>query len=137
MRLSGRCLCEAVGFECSGPPLIVRACWCRTCQYLASGNASISAIFKESDLTVNGPLRSYESRADSGNHVIRSFCEVCGTPMLCTARESPGFVVVRAGAFNDREQLTPTVTIWTDSAPSWGCVNEEIEQYPKAGRAVG
>lgn len=134
---SGGCLCGAVRLECAGAPLIVRQCWCRTCQYLAAGNASVNAIFRDSDLTISGPLRQYESLADSGNHIIRSFCERCGTPLLCSARESPGFVVVRVGAFDDTEPFKPTLTIWARSAPSWACHDPAIECLAQAAQPVG
>lgn len=37
----GGCLCGAIPFTVVGPLLAVRACWCRVCQFMAAGNASI------------------------------------------------------------------------------------------------
>ncbi|MDF2810020.1 MAG: hypothetical protein K0S56_1051 [Microvirga sp.] len=117
---SGGCLCGAVRFSSSRPPLIGRACWCRVCQYLASGNASISIIAESAAMSVAGELAAYESRADSGNVIRRSFCPTCGTPLFCEAVGESEYKVVRVGALDDTELGRPQSIIWAGSAPSWG-----------------
>ena len=50
-RITGRCFCGAIRFSFDQPPVAVRACWCRDCQYLSAGNASVNAVFKSDGLT--------------------------------------------------------------------------------------
>jgi hypothetical protein len=121
--ITGRCLCGAVRFQAEGPPVAARACWCRDCQYLSSGNASINAIFETVGFTVTGQVNEYTSAADSGRLIRRRFCPTCGTPLFSDQVGLPEYVVVRAGALDDPEAGRPASTIWTGSAPRWGYVD--------------
>ena len=117
----GRCLCAAIQFEMAGPPLLKRACWCRTCQHLSCGNASINLVFDSATLCIEGAEpASHVSSADSGQLIRRRFCAICGTQLFSEALSQPGYVVVRAGALDDRSQAGPDSVIWTASAPPWG-----------------
>ena len=124
--VTGGCRCGAIRFHFDHPPVAVRACWCRDCQYLSSGNASVSAIFRTAGLTLTGTPAAYESAADSGNTMRRRFCGNCGTPLFSEASDTPDFMVVRAGALDDPALAPPTSTIWTASAPPWGLIDPAL-----------
>jgi hypothetical protein len=123
---TGRCFCGAVRFQFDQPPILARACWCRDCQYLASGNASINVFFRAESFRLTGEVSEYVSTADSGNAMRRRFCPRCGTPLFSEALSRPGLVVVRAGALDDPEIGRPASVIWTASAPSWGFVDRDL-----------
>jgi hypothetical protein len=72
MAITGRCFCGAVTFTCDEPPVMTRTCWCRDCRYLASGNATVNAVFKAEGVKVTGQVSEYRSTADSGNVMRRS-----------------------------------------------------------------
>src|SRR5271166_6099264 len=102
MTISGGCLCGAVRFEIEADaPLGVRQCWCRVCQYLGAGSATVNAIFPKEALTVSGPLAEYLSQADSGSTMRRRFCPECGTALFSESERRPHLVVVRVGALED------------------------------------
>lgn len=117
--VTGRCLCGAVRFESDAEPIARRACWCRDCQYLASGNASATAIFRTEGFRSTGAVSEYVSTADSGTVMRRGFCPACGTPLFSRAESRPGLVVVRLGALDEAARFGPESTIWTASAPGW------------------
>jgi hypothetical protein len=123
-RVTGRCLCGGVTFESDAAPIAVRACWCRDCQYLAAGNATVNAIFRAEGFRTTGPVREYASTADSGNGMRRGFCPDCGTPLFSRASDRPHLVVVRVGALDDAARYAPQGTIWTRSAPDWAHIPE-------------
>ena len=125
-RITGRCFCGAVRFRSDKPPVAARACWCRDCQYLSSGNASINVIFATSSFQISGPVSEYLSTADSGHVMRRRFCPICGTPLFSDDLGLPAFVVVRAGALDDPEIGRPASTIWTASAPSWAFIDPTL-----------
>lgn len=124
--VTGRCFCGAVQFKFDEPPLALRACWCRDCQYLATGNASVNAIFKADSLKVTGEVRDYVSLADSGNTMRRQFCPKCGTSLFGHSSRRSDIMVVRVGTLDDREIGGPQSFIWTKSAPSWGHVDPNL-----------
>jgi hypothetical protein len=127
--IAGGCLCGAVRYVARGEPLVVRACWCRVCQYFAAGNATINLAFARDALTVTGELRDYPSTAESGNHMHRRFCPTCGVPVLSEAEERPHLVIVRAGTLDDPEAAVPQALIWTASAPKWARLDPGLPQF--------
>lgn len=122
-------MCGAVRFRFEQPPVATRACWCRDCQYLSSGNASINAIFKTAGFSLVGEVSEYVSAADSGNIMRRRFCPECGTPLFSEASDRPDLMVVRVGTLDDREASRPTATIWTASAPDWAVPDPDLPSH--------
>jgi hypothetical protein len=127
--ISGGCLCGAVRYATEAEPIITRLCWCRVCQYFATGNAAVSTCFPSEGLSVTGELRDFVSTADSGNRMHRRFCPVCGTHMFSEAESRPHLVFVRVGTFDDPDRAQPAATIWTASAPRWACIDESLPKW--------
>jgi hypothetical protein len=44
MTLSGGCLCRAVRYTVAADAVATRVCWCRDCQYLAAGSATVNNV---------------------------------------------------------------------------------------------
>ncbi len=130
MASTGGCLCKAVRFSISGPPLAARVCWCRLCQYLGAGSGMVSVCFPADGLDVQGTAAWFSSDADSGNIMQRGFCPICGTPLFSKAEVRPHLVFVRAGALDDSGLLAPQMTIWTAAAPHWAVFDPALPQYP-------
>jgi hypothetical protein len=118
--VTGRCFCKRVRFQADHPPVAVRACWCRDCQYLSAGNASVNAILRTEGFACTGDLGEYVSQSDSGNRMRRRFCRNCGTPLFSESASRPHLIIVRVGALDDPEIARPTGVIWSASAPDWG-----------------
>jgi hypothetical protein len=121
--ITGGCLCRAVRYRISAEPIIARMCWCRDCQYFATGNASVNVCFSSKAIVVEGALTDYRSVADSGNVMHRRFCPRCGTQMFSEAESRPHLIFVRAGTLDDSIHVKPAMSIWTSSAPAWACID--------------
>jgi hypothetical protein len=128
-KIEGGCLCGAVRYSASAEPLVVRACWCRVCQYFAAGNATINLAFPSEAVTIRGELRDYPSAADSGHRMHRRFCPACGVHVTSEAEERPHLVIVRAGTLDDPALAAPRGVIWTKSAPSWARIDPELPRF--------
>ena len=129
MEHTGGCLCGKVRFRITAAPIATRVCWCRVCQYLAAGNATVNVVFPSDAITIEGTLTDYQSNADSGNRMHRRFCPECGTPVFSEAESRPHLIIVRNGTLDDTELLAPSGTIWTDSAPEWAWIDESLPQH--------
>lgn len=130
MTYTGGCLCRQFRFEIAAPPMAMRLCWCRDCQFFAAGNATINMVFPSHALKIlSGELHDYVSVADSGNRMHRRFCPTCGTPVFSAAESRPHLLIVRNGALDDTELLKPSATIWTESAPAWACIDETLPMH--------
>jgi hypothetical protein len=137
MVVTGGCLCKAVRYEIAAEPIAARTCWCRLCQYIGAGSATVNAAFQKSAITISGEVRDYRSVADSGSVMHRSFCPTCGTHLFSEAEPRPHLIFVRAGTLDDPEIARPLAPLWAAEAPSWACFDESIPriegQPPPAG----
>jgi len=112
-------------------PIITRTCWCRLCQYIGAGSATVNACFPTVAVAIEGELRDYRSVADSGNVMHRRFCPHCGTHLFSEAEARPHLIFIRVGTLDDPEIVRPAVTIWTSEAPTWACFDERIPQVER------
>ncbi|MBL4863425.1 MAG: GFA family protein [Rhodobiaceae bacterium] len=127
--IEGGCLCGSVRYKSSAAPIVMRACWCRLCQYIAAGSATINLAFQSDAVTVTGELRDYASTADSGHRMHRQFCPACGTHMFSEADERPHLIIVRGGTLDDPDIVKLDATIWSAEAPCWAHLDPDIETY--------
>jgi hypothetical protein len=132
MPITGQCRCGAVKFESAEAPVTARMCWCTDCQKWSCGNASVNAVFKKEGVAVHGETRVFESAADSGNIMQRTFCPACGTPMFSESSGRPHLIVARVGALDDPSLIKPEAIIWTSSAPDWAVFDPDLPKFEKA-----
>ena len=124
--ITGGCLCGAVRYRASAPPIVTRVCWCRLCQYLGAGSGTVNVGFSSDSVTITGRLADHVSTADSGTVLHRGFCSICGTPVTSQAETRRHQIFLRAGTLDDPEAARPAMTIWTSAAPSWACISADM-----------
>ena len=129
---TGQCLCGQVRFVIDSEPQGARMCWCRDCQRIASGSATVNVLFAEEAVSYEGEMTTLRLIADSGNTVERGFCPKCGAQMYSKTLEPAGLPMrVRAGTLDDPELMAPTAIIWASSAPTWAPLDPALPQHPK------
>jgi hypothetical protein len=129
MDITGGCLCKKVRYHISAQPIAMRLCWCRLCQYIAAGNATVNVVFPNDAVSIEGTLTDYRSVADSGNAMHRRFCPACGTHVFSASDARPHLVIVRNGTLDDTDLMRPGATIWTDSAPEWAWIDDSLPMH--------
>ncbi len=122
----GRCLCGAVSFSVAADPVALRTCWCRQCQYIGAGSATVNAVFPSEALEVEGETTAIQGMADSGSAMTRRFCPKCGTHLFSQASTRRHQVVIRVGALDEPERFAPQATIWAGAAPPWAAIDEAL-----------
>ena len=129
---TGQCLCGQVRFAIDAEPEGALMCWCRDCQRIASGSATVNVLSPEEAVRYDGEMTTLRLIADSGNTVERGFCPRCGAQMYSKTVEPAGLPMrVRAGTLDDPELMAPTAIIWTASAPSWAPLDPGLPHHPK------
>lgn len=132
MAHTGGCFCRQIRYSTDADPAGARTCWCRDCQYIASGSATNNVLFAEDAVSFTGDISEIEKIADSGNVIRRGFCSKCGTHLYSRTVEPKGAPIrIRAGTLDDPELISPKDVIWTSSAPSWAVIDENLPHYPK------
>ncbi len=132
MTHTGHCLCGQVRFTAEAEPVGARICWCRDCQYIASGSGTVNVLFPEEAVRYEGEVGTFRMTADNGNTVERGFCTGCGAQMYSRTVEPKGLPMrIRAGTLDDPELMAPTAIIWTESAPSWATLDPGLPHFPK------
>jgi len=132
MAHTGHCLCGVVRYTIEAEPLGARTCWCRDCQYIASGSGTNNVLFPEEAVLIEGELGTFRMTADSGNTVERGFCSSCGAQIYSRTVEPKGQPMrIRAGTLDDPELMAPQAVIWTDSAPRWAVLDSNLPHHSK------
>ena len=122
----GGCHCGAVRYVCSEKPTTVVNCHCDDCQQIAGSAFITGVLVPEGSVTVNGELKSYKVKADSGNGVTRNFCPICGTRILVELEGGIG-VGVSYTTLDDNSWLEPAIEFYASKAQPWInlCSNSE------------
>ena len=132
MTITGRCFCGQASLATENAPIGARMCWCRDCQRLASGSATVNVLFPDSSVRFSGTIATIVGTADSGNTVERGFCSSCGSQLYSRTIEPAGAPIrIRAGTLDDPELMAPQAIIWADSAPSWAMLDPALPHHPK------
>lgn len=127
---TGQCLCGQVSFTIDAEPLGARMCWCRDCQRIASGSATINVVFPEDAVRYAGEMSKFRMIADSGNEVERGFCTSCGAQMYSRTIQPGGLPIrVRAGTLDNPDLIAPTAILWAGSAPAWTELDPNLPQH--------
>ena len=113
----GGCHCGAVRYVCSEEPTTVVNCHCGDCQQIAGSAFITGVLVPEGQVTVNGELKSYKVKADSGNGVTRNFCPICGTRIMVEL--DGGVVGVSYTTLDDSSWLEPAIEFYTSKAQPW------------------
>ena len=63
MEITGGCPCGAVRYRINGALITTRVCWCRLCQHIGAGSATVNACFPRDAITIEVELGDYRSIA--------------------------------------------------------------------------
>jgi len=130
---NGGCLCGQVRLQIVGVPGVVLECHCKDCQKSTGGGAVLAALCSRDAVELlQGELAGYSVVGDSGGEVRRCFCSTCGTPVYSELAKYPDHLVLKSGIWDIDPGLRPNMAIWTDSAPAWHHVPDDIPSSPRA-----
>jgi len=131
-KIEGGCLCGQVRYEINNEPLFTSICHCKNCQKQCGTAFSILIGVEKKQLNIKGKLKIFNDRGDSGNKVLRKFCENCGSPIISEVALAPNLYFIKAGTLDNSKNLSPTKEIYTNNRLN--CLNmiNDADQYKLA-----
>jgi hypothetical protein len=129
--VEGGCICGAVRYRVTAPPLGVYNCHCKDCQRSAGSAFSASMIVRRADFTVTaGETLIFDKRADSGRIVRQHSCPTCHTRLFNEPATSADTIILRPGTLDDSSWAVPAGNIWTESRAPWVEIDWSLPHFP-------
>ena len=117
--MAGGCLCGAVRFEVSEPPVSAGYCHCTRCQRRTGTAASASARIVPGSLRVVAGEELVRCWDPGDGGFLKCFCSVCGSGLWSRHPDDPSRLSVRMGAFDDDPGVRPSDRQFVAYAASW------------------
>jgi hypothetical protein len=131
MKIEGGCLCGKVRYAADAEPAFVAVCHCKNCQK-ASGTAfGVVLAAPNPALSMQGILKTFDDKGDSGKTLYRRFCPECGSSVITDVEAMPDLAIVIAGSLDDPSWVKPTMEIYCDSAQPWVELSGERQRFRK------
>ncbi len=121
MNIEGGCHCGRIKYHAVADPEKVEICHCTDCQTL-SGSAYRTVVPVDADSfeLLCGEPKLYAKTAEDGSQRLQAFCPECGSPLYSSPPEGErGYLGIRVGTANQRDQLIPKNRYWMRSAQAW------------------
>jgi hypothetical protein len=128
-KIEGGCFCGAIRYRATAEPTGRTLCHCESCRR-ASGAPSVAwAIFPADAFAI---VAGTPRERRSSEHVTRSFCGDCGTPLVYRSDRRPDVVDVQTATLDDPNAFPPEREIWTGEKLVWDVVNPALPQYARS-----
>ena len=128
---TGSCLCGVVRYRIDAPIDELTHCHCKMCRKAhGAAFASYGNVRREHHRFVQGQalVRTYQSSAQ----VTRTFCSVCGSPLLWHSEGAHAdWVAVPLGTLDTPYDTPPQKHIYVDSKAPWVVIGDGYPQEPQ------
>ena len=128
--VEGGCVCGALSYRLSGPPLYVMACHCLTCQCLSGSDYALTMpVRREHFALLTGNVAECLRTAESGRLMPGFFCPECGTRVWHQPPITKRTILVRPGTLDDPSWATPIAHMWTSRKKAHVVIPEDVIQF--------
>lgn len=129
--MRGGCLCGKVRYSANAEPVLTAVCHCKNCQKQAGTAFSLVVAIPKSAMSIQGQLKTYQDRGDSGQPVRRNFCPECGSPITSDVAVMPDLTFIKTGTLDDTSWLDPKMHVYCDSKQHWTPISEGSQKFAK------
>jgi len=131
MKIEGGCLCGKVRYSADAEPAFVGVCHCKNCQKALGTAFAVVVAVPKPQLRVEGTLKTFDDRGDTGKILSRRFCPDCGSSVVDEAEAMPGVAMILAGTLDDTSWVKPGMEIFCASAQPWVTLGGERQRFAK------
>jgi hypothetical protein len=126
--MTGGCLCEAVRFELTQPPLGAGSCHCKRCQRRSGAAWSTNAMVAPGTVRIVRGEEHVRGWTPPDGGFEKRFCGLCGAHLF--SRPPGGEIAgVRMGAFDEDPGVRVQWRQWLESAAPWEAVPGDGEHF--------
>jgi hypothetical protein len=127
--LTGHCLCRAITFEVSAPPLLVLHCHCESCRRNTSSPVATFFVVRHDAVHyTQGKPKVFESSPG----VRRSFCDRCGSPLAYETDQRPEQIDLYVCSLSDPAAVLPQVHLHAEEQVAWFEILDQLPRYAKS-----
>ena len=126
--LRGGCLCGGLRYEITGPLLGALNCHCGMCRKAQGAAFRSRAAVRRGDfrwLAGDGLLQRYRSSPNT----LRSFCRVCGSPMISDYDDHPGYYGLALGTLDDDPGVRPECHVFVAFKAPWHEITDSLPRH--------
>ena len=106
MKAAGGCLCGQIHYQVDADTFMAVSCHCGIAS--TSREPAVVVTFPSAAVhTVKGQARVFQSTANSGTRVYRSFCPDCGTSLSAGNDDHPESIAVKVGSLDNPSGYAP------------------------------
>ncbi len=105
-------------------------CHCRDCRRQSGAPAVVWAGFRSDQVGFDGTPK----RRRSSEHITRSFCAECGTPMTYEDERLEGEIYIHAGLFDEADRLVPDRHAYVTSKLFWLHLEDGLTKFEDTTR---
>ncbi len=125
---AGGCLCGAVRFRSTSPPLETGYCHCKLCQRSTGAPVLAWASYAADGFSYTAGT---PARFDSSARGHREFCSRCGTQIAYRDSHNAKTVEVNIGALDDPGAAQPRYHIWWSSRIAWFDTADDLPRFDR------
>jgi hypothetical protein len=134
MPSTGRCLCGAIRYTLTAPPVSVLDCHCSICRRESGAPSLVYVGYRRGDVSLSGSLRYFRA----SGLARRGFCCNCGSPVCYEDDDDTQLIWVTAGTHDDAGSLPAREHVYVDDKLAWVEIPDAFRQWPgERGKAQG
>jgi hypothetical protein len=130
--ITGRCLCQAIRYECAGEPILIAHCHCESCRRQTSSPMTTFILVPRATLRFT---RGQPKEFSSSQGVWRSFCADCGSPIYYRTDRRPNDIDLYAVTLDDAAGIAPECHVHSAEQLPWFEVSDDLPRYPGSSRS--
>ncbi len=127
-KLTGKCLCEAIQYEIQGELGPIYNCHCSKCRRWHGAAFRTRATIKTSQFNwISG--EELLSRYHSSEHVVKTFCSVCGSNLISEYDNAPDRIGVPLGGLEQAPANKPEGHMFVANKSPWFDITDGLPEY--------
>ncbi len=130
---TGGCLCGAIRYQATTPPIRGVICHCSMCRKHSGAPALAFVHFPIAAFTW---LKAEPKWYRSSRYAQRGFCAVCGSTVAMREAVLADRVQVCVGSLDDPQLARIDDHVWTSEQVSWFKIEDDLPRFLKSSTAV-